>query len=353
VLGVLAAIYLAFGLWILSRRPKPGLRPEGEARGAFHVHTNKSDGWGSLDTVAEEAAQAGLQFVVITDHNVMTPSDAGYRKGVLIVQASEVSARYGHIVALGISREVTKAEREKDGLNAIRDLGGKAVLAHPLHRRRPFNRWKREDWLGMEVVSGDTLLHQAVKPGNWWRLLLASLALPWDGAQAMLLIYAHPAAELRAFDEINSSRGRHHLLFCSVDAHGWPSYRSVFEAFSMHVPVKLTGDGAVDVAAVMAALTNGSASCVFDGVAPGWGISLALDEVRPTGEGPPVSALRLDAPEGKGAHFQLFHDGQALGPIPPGIWSTGTDRPLEPGAYRVEGTWEGRPWVLTNPVRVN
>ena len=48
-------------------------------RGAYHVHSQRSDGTGTLDEVAAAAARAGLQFVVVTDHGDGTraPDAAG------------------------------------------------------------------------------------------------------------------------------------------------------------------------------------------------------------------------------------------------------------------------------------
>ena len=37
-------------------------------RGAYHVHSSRSDGTGTVDEIAAAAARAGLQFVIITDH---------------------------------------------------------------------------------------------------------------------------------------------------------------------------------------------------------------------------------------------------------------------------------------------
>src|SRR6187200_1211701 len=64
-----------------------------QVRGAIHVHTNRSDGSGSVDDVAAAAARAGLQFVVFSDHGdarrpAMAPS---YRHGVLCIDAVEIS----------------------------------------------------------------------------------------------------------------------------------------------------------------------------------------------------------------------------------------------------------------------
>ena len=46
-------------------------------RGAFHVHTTRSDGSGTVEEVAAAAQAAGLQFVVLTDHNDFAPREPG------------------------------------------------------------------------------------------------------------------------------------------------------------------------------------------------------------------------------------------------------------------------------------
>src|ERR1044071_3826653 len=73
-------------------------------RGVIHVHTNRSDGTGSVDDVTRAAAAAGLQFVIVTDHGdgTRTPDLPDYRNGVLYIDGVEVSTIDGHLVALGL-----------------------------------------------------------------------------------------------------------------------------------------------------------------------------------------------------------------------------------------------------------
>jgi hypothetical protein len=329
VLALLA--WVGWGVHLLWRRPGREPAPPGEIRGAWHVHTERSDGRGSLADVVSAARDAGLQFVVIADHNVLTPAEAGYHDGILVLEATEVSAKFGHIVALGIERELTKEERLGEPLKAIDALGGEAIAAHPLHRKRPWLADGTRDWLGWEVVSNDTLWHDALAPWGWPRLVQATIAIPFDRTEAVLALYRRPEGELARFDALNREEPKY--LFCSVDAHGWPTYRSAFEAFSMHLPISLSGDVAKDTEAVRTALTDGQASCVFDGVASAWGARL---ETRP-------GVLRMTAPE-RGGEFRLFGKGEAIG--------ANRDLPIAPGRYRVEATLGGRPWIFTNPVDV-
>ncbi|HZZ86485.1 MAG TPA: PHP domain-containing protein [Anaeromyxobacteraceae bacterium] len=342
-LALLGLCYLAFGLWIRSRRAPALPRPPGEVRGAYHVHTRKSDGLGTLDEVVAAAREAGLQFVVISDHNVLAPEDAGWRGGVLVIEATEVSSPYGHIVGLGLPRALTKEERLRDTLGSIHALGGAAALAHPLHPKRPFTRWSRHDWVGYEAVSNDSFWGNTLHRRDLLRAALALLVFPWDDAQSPLALYVRPDAELARFDALDPAE--RHPLLCSADAHGYPSYRAAFRAFSMHLPARFTGEAEADSAQVISALLEGSGTCVFDGVAPAWGAAFAL---APSGDAFTFTATQA-APSR--ASYQLYRDGAPFGaaePLPDGArFACGGRCPK--GEYRVEARWGGRPWVFTNP----
>ena len=188
-----------------------------------------------------------------------------------MVPATEVSTPYGHVVALDVPRALTREERDRDALGTIAALGGQAVLAHPFHPRRPFTGWGRGPWRGFEIVSNDTAWHRVLSDRAAGKIVRAAAALPWDGAGAVLALSDDPADELARFDaERGAARasGGPRVLLCSADAHGYPGYRAAFEAFSMRVPVERSGDADTDARAVTAALLDGSAACVFDGVAP-------------------------------------------------------------------------------------
>jgi hypothetical protein len=359
--GLLAlAGWLVLGAVVLSQRALRVPAAAGDLRGAWHVHTTRSDGRGTLDEVVTAAREAGLQFVVVTDHNVLTPEEQGYRGGVLVVQGTEVSTPFGHVAAVGIPRALTPEEREKDPLGAIRALGGEAILAHPFHPRRPFTGWARGPWRGFEIVSNDTSWGEIVAARAWGKAAYAALVLPWDRARAVNELFDAFGEERRRFDEelreAGAADGRRpaRVLFCSADAHGYPSYGAAFEAFSMHVPVALSGDAAADVRAVTAALTDGRAACVFDGIAPAGSVRLA----RAAGERAGLE-LSVEAPDFSRARFTLLRDGAPVGqkaaapragPAVVAFDCGGSG--CGPGDYRVEATWDGQPWIFTNPVRI-
>jgi hypothetical protein len=346
-IAILAAGWLGFGGWTLARRAPRTAPVPGEVRGAWHVHTTHSDGTGSIDEVVRAARAAGLQFVVVCDHNVLTPAEAGYRDGVLVIEATEISSVYGHVVAVGLP-DAPGAVEKGDPLGRIAAAGGAAVLAHPLHPRRPFTGWGR-----FEVVSNDSFWAEAVRDRALGKAFPAALAFPFDAAQTVLWISRPPIDELSRFDAevaaAHAGGGAAPALLCSADAHGYPSYRAAFEAFSMHLPGTLTGDAAADTRAVLEALLGGRAACVYDGVAP-------ASSVRVERVASGAVEVSLDTPRRDGARIRLLRDGRPLedralpaqGPALLRFCAEG----CSPGSYRLEGTVDGRPWLFTNPVAV-
>jgi len=370
---VALTVYVVFGVRVLAERAERVAPAAGEVRGAYHVHTSRSDGRGTLDDVVRAAREAGLQFVVVTDHNILVPEEQGYRDGVLVVQGTEVSTAFGHVVALGVPRALTPEERDRDPLGAIRSLGGEAIAAHPFHPSRPFTGWDKGPWRGLEVVSNDTAWHSALHDREIGKVVHAALALPWDGARAVLALADSPADELRRFDEeLRAAAARPgaplpaKVLLCAADAHGYPSYRAAFEAFSMHVPVSLTGDAARDARAIVAALAGGTGACVFDGEAPGRLVRLGRGRAA---QAPAIGdGLERGFPRGRAleagppallreASTVLVRDGVAMrheilaGPNP-ALAAIDCEGGCPPGSYRLELWRRGRPWIFTNPVSI-
>jgi hypothetical protein len=359
LLALGAALVLALGAHgarVLARRAPRPPPPPGELRGAWHLHTTRSDGLGTLEEVLAAARAAGLQFLVVTDHNLVTPGDAGWHDGVLVIEAHEASTRWGHLVAAGAPRALLPAEREGHPLRAIAELGGLAVLAHPHHASRPFTAWGEEPWRGLEVVSNDTAFGEVRAGRSAGRLLVALATYPFDAAQAVVALVPPPERELGALDAAlrttpagpvrpDGRRAPGRVLLCSSDAHGYPSYRAAFGAFSMHVPVTPSGDGAADGRAVLQALLDGRAACVFDAVAPAWAVSLT-----PAGDG----TLLLAAGGGPldPAEARLVRDGAVVGAAEaaPGVARFRCPGGCGPGTYRAEARLGGRPWIFTNPV---
>ena len=133
-------------------------------RGAFHVHSNRSDGSGSVEEIAAAAARADLGFVILTDHGDGTrrPEPPTYRQGVLCVDSVEISTSGGHLVAVDLPQTPYPLGGEPgDVAEDVARLGGMGIVAHP-ESPKPELRWRDwstvfGEWSGsMRIVNGAT-----------------------------------------------------------------------------------------------------------------------------------------------------------------------------------------------------
>jgi hypothetical protein len=128
VLGLALMIVAAIVLVPPAPIAAPALASAGfTARGAYHIHSDRSDGSGSVDEIAQAAQRAGLQFIIVTDHGDGTrvPDAPQYRHGVLVIDAVELNTAGGHMVALGLAATPYPfAGTAADVLEDVRRLGG-------------------------------------------------------------------------------------------------------------------------------------------------------------------------------------------------------------------------------------
>ncbi|NNE10352.1 MAG: PHP domain-containing protein, partial [Gemmatimonadetes bacterium] len=148
--------------------------------GALHMHTRYSDGSGDTESLARAASNAGLDFILITDHNTHAGyGEAGYYGDVLVLVGEERTTDAGHMLVIGA--RAPEGRNPEITARITDQKGGIAAIAHPYGRRR----WEGpvpEDVRGYEVVNAD----------NEWRdespfTLLSSLAAlpvlrdaPWN-----------------------------------------------------------------------------------------------------------------------------------------------------------------------------
>jgi hypothetical protein len=102
-------------------------------RGAFHVHSQRSDGTGTIDEIAAAAARAGLQFVILTDHGDRgAPEPPSYRSGVLCIDGVEISTQEGHYAAVDLGQTPYRLAGHADVvIDDVRRFGGFGFAAHP------------------------------------------------------------------------------------------------------------------------------------------------------------------------------------------------------------------------------
>jgi len=116
----------------------------------LHVHTEFSDGHGTVEKILETAAQKGLDGLAITDHDTL---EGYYRakecgSGLLVLPGFEVETDAGHILVLGLeqlpSYGLSYDHLSYEGLvEWARSFGGLSVLAHPAAGLLHIDKWMR------------------------------------------------------------------------------------------------------------------------------------------------------------------------------------------------------------------
>jgi len=104
--------------------------------GDFHCHTVHSDGQHTIDEVAGMAAEAGLDFLAVTDHNTVSHHAflvaASERSGVLLIPGQEVTTWRGHANAFGDIGWIDFREPADNWIRSVDDRGGLLSLNHPV-----------------------------------------------------------------------------------------------------------------------------------------------------------------------------------------------------------------------------
>ncbi|HZJ56055.1 MAG TPA: PHP domain-containing protein [Myxococcaceae bacterium] len=351
---LLLALTLGWFALLAAVRPLPLTPPPAtrELRGAWHVHTTRSDGRGSPTDVARAAREAGLDFLVLTDHNPRDLPTPAREEGVLLVAGEESSTPFGHLADVGSRRALTDAEKVSAPVRAVLELGGLAIVSHPLHPQRAWTDLSQaRSASGVEVWSGDSAWG-ALRQRPLTRLLpaLGTALVSPERALVYALAEARPAESwLLSLDGPEPK-----LAFCGPDAHGWPSYGAAFRWMSVH----LTGIASLPEAPAEAAqalvqeLRAGRFYCAVDALAPVAGFAvLPADrrtfrvgdvlEVRLPGVHPPGTRIVVHGP-GRvldASHVRLEAPGQVLVEV----------RVETPGLGLGDVSW---PWLLAQPVKV-
>lgn len=337
--------------------PPPGFPPA--VRGVIHVHTNRSDGTGSIDDVSRAAAAAGLQFVIVTDHGDGTraPDLPDYRNGILYIDAVEISTADGHLVALGLPKApYPLAGEARDVVDDVHRLGGLAIAAHP-GSPKPSLRWA--DWNapidGLEWLNADSEWRDE-RP---WTLARALLTYPFRAPQALALLLDRPEAVIRRWDEL--SQQRRVIGLAAVDAHArvgarslgepydstgslhFPSYASSFREFSIALSNgRLTGDAATDARTVLDAIREGAFYTTIDALAGPAALRIVVNGGRLTVEAQApdnarITLFRNGVPVANAQGARLEHDADAA------VYRVEIALPDSPGTPTV-------PWMVSNPI---
>jgi hypothetical protein len=375
-------IVAGIALFLLSLPPNPRRVSGGDSsvaartvRGAFHVHTTRSDGLGDKVTVAGAARDAGLNFVIFTDHGDGTRAadPPEYVAGMLCVDGVEVSTDGGHYIALGARPSPYPLGGESAAVvEDVARLGGFGVAAHPVSMRSEL-AWT--DWSlpidALEWLNADSEWRDESR----WAIARAFASYPMRPPAALASLLDRPDSALERWDSLAASRRV--VGLAGLDAHGGighriedssrrssiglPSYAASFRAFTTRVELDrgFSGNPAEDAAALLAALRAGRTYSQIDAVAGDAVLQFSAQtatettpqggELRESG----TASFSVRASQVDGATTVAFRNGAEIKRTP----GTSLDfQSAEPGAFRIEIHVAGAPgippvpWVVSNPI---
>jgi len=338
-------------------------------RGAIHVHSRYSDGSDSMEKIIAAARAAGLDYVMVTDHNTLKARQLGWEgwhDGVLVIVGCEISSRHGHCVAFDISdcRRYHKLA-PPEYLARVKEQGGTAYVAHPKGNIKPefvlklseWRYWENPDYDGLEIWS---YMHDWIE-GCHFRNLREYLRHP-DA-----YVSGPPAGVLQLWDKLAQRRRIVGLGALDNHAANFPfrklpwalvkifPHEFCFRTVRTHIMTPpLKRQGTEDVQTVLDAMRNGRCYIDYAPLGDGSGFRFTAthegreyqmgDEVH--GGAPVNFSVHSPCP----AEIILLRNGLAEAAEECTELQYSTDG--SPGVYRVEARIDGRPWLFSNHIYI-
>lgn len=343
-------------------------------RGNLHMHTPLSDGTKTYEELAHIAEGAGLDFIVVTDHNVYEPGHDGWVGNILVLVGQEVhdperELQSSHTLCFNIHEDVAEHGADPQAvIDAVAAQGGFTFLAHPFERdvadflpepNISWRDWEVEGYAGIEL----------------WNYMSEFKSVLKNKAHAVLYAYmprlaiSGPYPEtLQKWDEL--LKIRQVSAFGGSDAHGTvyhlgplsrpvQPYDYLFRCINTHLLSEepLTGDLEHDKALVYETLRAGRGFLGYElpGAVAGFTFWAGSRDGEVTmGESLILqNSLELRVTVPARARLRLLRDGQVV------TETRGEHLALmshQPGVYRVEAycRYAGRQrgWIFSNPIYV-
>ena len=345
----------------------------------LHMHTPYSDGTGSHETIAQAAIRAGIDIVIVTDHNVWVDGPQRYytqdEQRVLLLVGEEVHDRTrvpqkNHMLIFGAEREMATYAREPQQLiDKANEAGGLTFLAHLHDPEAPeFNEadlswvdWEVQRYTGIELWNAMS---------EFKGLLKNKLAAIYYAFNPERVAHGPFPQVLQKWDELTQT-GRRVVAVGGSDAHAMHAslgpikrvlfpYEFHFRAVNTHILTEqaLRGDLEGDRALVLDALRQGHAFVAYDLPAPTRGFKFTAQGMgKSVWMGDEISCqngvtLQIKLPQR--TECRLVRNGETI--------ETWDDREIatyiatQPGVFRVEVYLEAhgvsRGWIFSNPIYV-
>jgi hypothetical protein len=345
----------------------------------LHMHTPYSDGTLSHPEIAQAALEAGIDVVIVTDHNVWVDGPENYyttdENRVLLLVGEEVhnqarDPQKSHLLVFGAQRELAHlAHNPQSLIDGVQEAGGLAFIAHPVDPPsetfgEPDLSW--DDW----DIHGYTGIELWNAMSEFKSLLTNKLAAIYYAFNPKAVAHGPFETTLQKWDDL-LNKGQRVVAIGGSDAHAMPGklgpfkrtlfpYEFHFSAINTHIQTRepLGGDVATDRNLVLEALKGGQVFIGYDLPASTRGFNFRAQGLNSKAAmGEEITAkngvtLQIRLP--RRSEFHLLKNGEVI--------KSWDDRDgaahitTEPGVYRVEAYIEfrgkRRGWIFSNPIYV-
>lgn len=343
----------------------------------LHLHTIYSDGTGTHQDIGQAALKAGIDAVIVTDHNVLVQGlERYYKEGpkrALLLTGEEIhdqsrKPQKSHLLVFNTNRELSEFASDPQRLiNTVRQDGGLSFIAHPYDPIAPaisetaitWENWDANGYTGIELWNAVSEI-KTIIPTKLHALFYAYFP--------HLIAHGPQKETLAKWDELLATKQRV-VAIGGSDGHAFkmklgPLHRTVFpyefhfQTVNSHVilPQALTGEIAIDKKMIYEAIRSGHVFIGYDLPASTRGFKFTATGDEITGiMGDEITleggiTLQVHAPQN--ADIRLIKDGEVIKQVRnrQGL----THITTEPGVYRAEVhkqyMYKTRGWIFSNPI---
>lgn len=251
----------------------------------LHMHSTYSDGHATHAQIACAAARAGIDAIIVTDHNIWVNGLEGYHthnnQRVLVLVGEEIhdplrSPQKNHLLVFGANQELSLyAANPQTLLDRVKQSGGFAYIAHPFDDSMPFIGeddlswvdWQVDGYAGIELWNGMSEI-KSVAPNFLSAIFYAFFP--------KYLPHGPLTRTINLWDQLLST-GKKVTVIGGSDAHALPMhlgplhrtifpYEFHFRCVNTHLllPSPLTGDLSSDRRMVLESLRQGKSFVGYD-----------------------------------------------------------------------------------------
>lgn len=187
--------------------------------GAIHIHSVYSDGTGDIESISKAAKNAGLDWIIVTDHNSFEIEEGIYN-GVYVIKGEEISPKdENHYLALGINKYIQPNVNAKHNIEAVKLNGGFGFAAHADESDYRKNSHQPIKWTNKNITP------DGVEIWNWFSEWADNLNDRNIFSLAYAYLFKHNlvkeanATTIKWWDKLNNTSDKIIPAIGGIDAH--------------------------------------------------------------------------------------------------------------------------------------